>query len=210
MPRVLCLHGCNQTRAAFEGYLKALVAMGVKHHELEFVFLEARHDHSQGGKTWYARELDVGQIGKLELEPAMVEPTLLDVHAAVLAHGIDVLLGFSQGGNVVDAYLASRPSSPVKCAVIMSGYELLDPARPTVRVPLLSVMSAADPSGPPNPAHEDPVVPAALAPSHYERVEVLRHTKGHRIPTSRPQLRAICTFMQHLGLNAGGAGEPAN
>lgn len=57
---------------------------------------------------------------------------------------IHVLLGFSQGANVVDTFLAYKGNPRIKCAVIMSGYSLVDPKRVSHTIPVLGVISEID------------------------------------------------------------------
>jgi len=117
-----------------------------------------------------------------------VSDTLCDIDALIAEHNITVLLGFSQGGNVVDTYLAYRNNPNIKCAVIMSSYALVDEDRSSlmekVNIPVLTVSSAAD-----------VVVPQTLTPI-YPTTFALEHDKGHRLPTKKPSIRKICIFMQ--------------
>ncbi len=120
----------------------------------------------------------------------MVKDTLDDIDKLIIDNDITVLLGFSQGANVVDTYLSHREHAGIKCAVIMSGYSLVDPGRKDkVDVPVLGVVSEAD-----------DVVPHDLNPIDYVSTKVLTHNKGHKLPTSNPQIREICVFMQKDGI----------
>jgi len=49
MINVLCLHGCNQTQAAFESYMKDYIKLS-KQYNLNLVFTEAKYDHPLGKK----------------------------------------------------------------------------------------------------------------------------------------------------------------
>ena len=103
MINVLCLHGCCQSEEVFRSYLKNMMRICKK--EMNFFFMEGRFDHPDGGKTWYPKPLVVKDIGNIEYTPGLVGDTLDLVHEFIIANDIAVLLGFSQGGNVIDAYL---------------------------------------------------------------------------------------------------------
>jgi len=183
--RVLCLHGCNQTEEMFRSLLKGLIKIAGKT-KLEFHFIEAQYSHSLGGKTWYSEELDVSQIPIGIPFSTMVQSCMAQVHKYVTEHQIDVLLGFSQGGNVVDTYLRRYDETRIKRAVIFSGYELVRAeTERSLQTPLLNVYSDAD-----------TVVPSKCCPKHYQTIYSLSHDKGHKLPTSNPVLRQICRFME--------------
>jgi predicted esterase len=190
--RVLCLHGCCQSEEMFRSLLKTWIRIGEKDHDLEFHFLQATTPHSNGGWTWYTKELDVSAIGTLQYDPDMQNPCLDRVHAYVREHKIDVLLGFSQGGNVVDTYLYKYDMcGPVQRGVIFSGYEMLlsgDRVRPGLGAPMLSVYSDAD-----------EIVPSKFRPKHYLALAEFAHTKGHRLPSGNKTIRALCQYMRTGG-----------
>jgi predicted esterase len=182
---VLCLHGCNQTQEMFEGLMKNYVRLGEKQYGLKFHFIEAKHNHPQGGKTWYNKPLDVSQIGQIQYDPELVNDTLDDIAKEIDEKQINVLLGFSQGANVVDTFLQYREHPNIKCAVIMSGYSLVDPNRKETELPILTVTSESD-----------EIVSHKLSPTDYTEINFLRHDKGHKLPTSNAHIRQICSFMQ--------------
>jgi predicted esterase len=113
-----------------------------------------------------------------------------DIEKCIKDLDIDVLLGFSQGANVVDTYLTHRPAHSVKRAVIMSGYSLEGtletPIEAPIDIQMLGVIS-----------EQDEVVLSTLNPSgNYVKSDVLFHDKGHKIPTRNPQIRKILVFME--------------
>lgn len=189
---VLCLHGCNQTQEMFQRLLKNYIRLGEKQYDLKFHFIEAKYDHPNGGKTWYNKPLDVEKIGSIKYDEKLVSDALDDIEKFMSEKketGIifDSLLGFSQGGNVVDTFLSKRKSS-IMCAVIMSGYSLVDSDRVIINIPMLSVVS-----------DQDTIVPSKFNPVGYSKEYFLYHDKGHKLPTRNPQIRKICTFMQKSG-----------
>ncbi len=188
---VLCLHGCNQTEEVFRGLLRHFIKLGEKQYNLKFHFIEAKYDCLQGGKTWYNRQLDVAEIGSIPYEYDLVNDTLDDIGKIIKEKNINVLLGFSQGGNVVDTFLGYRDLNNypnIKCAVILSGYSLVaNPKflRYNPNIPILGVVSDID-----------TIVLPKFNPTHYQETSLLKHEKGHKIPTRKPQIREILTFMQ--------------
>jgi hypothetical protein len=184
--KVICLHGCNQDAGMFKRLLKDYKKIGAAYN-LTFVFVEAEHTHPLGGKTWYGGPpLDIYKIGEIPLPaPCWTAPTLERIHQIIEDEKAYALLGFSQGGNVVDTYLATYVSTTrIKYAAILSGYEFVDGNRVVVNTPLLNVYSEAD-----------TIVPAKFAPTHYNVIVPLKHDKGHKVPTSRPMIRIICGWL---------------
>lgn len=184
--QVLCLHGCNQTEEMFRSILKNMMKIGVKSHNLEFHFIQAEYPHSNGGWTWYSKELQVADIpGGIAHSEELVADCMERIDNYVRDHGITVLLGFSQGGNVVDTYLSSTSDSPIERAVILSGYELVQDEREPVETPLLSIYS-----------DKDDVVPSSCRPTNYATLHEYHHEKGHKFPTGNPLLRKFCKFIE--------------
>jgi predicted peptidase len=100
-------------------------------------------------------------------------------------YNISGLMGFSQGGNVVDIYLSYRNTDNLKCAIIMSGYSLVDANRKLKHIPILNVYSS-----------NDKVVPDKYRPVDYQPCYSLIHDKGHKTPTKNSQIRKMCIFLQ--------------
>lgn len=184
---VLCLHGCNQTAKMFEELLRNYIKLGEKQYDLKFHFTEAKYDHPDGGKTWYNKPLNVAEIGSIPYNDALVTDTLDDIAKIITDKDIHVLLGFSQGANVVDIFLSHRDHSSIKCAVLMSGYSLVDANRKEIDTPVLGVISSVD-----------TIVPSKLNPTGYKENHVIEHDKGHKLPTQNPVIRQICVFMQKV------------
>jgi len=185
---VLCLHGCNQTEEMFRGLLKQFIKLGEKQYNLKFHFTEAKYDHPIGGKTWYNRPLEVEKIGYIEYEEELVKDCIDDLGKIIKEKNIHVLFGFSQGANVVDTFLGYQNLEDyptLKCSVILSGYSLVDPNRKPIDISVLGVIS-----------ENDDIVLAKFNPTCYKQTSVLKHDKGHKLPTKNPQLREICTFMR--------------
>ena len=185
MINVLCLHGCNQTEGMFRDLMKNYIRLGEKQYGLKFHFMEGQYDHPNGGKTWYNKPLDVKEIGSIVYDEELTKDTLCHLDRLIDENQIDVLLGFSQGANVVDTFMTHAKHPNIKRVVLMSGYSLIDPTNQTVNVPCLSVISESD-----------TIVPHLLNPTNYKKSHVIPHNKGHKLPTSNKTIRDICEFIQ--------------
>lgn len=185
---ILCLHGCHQTLESFKNVsvMQELIRFGNKE-KINFHFIEGKYDHPNGGgKTWYHIPLVLSDIGKIKYDPTLVNDVLDDLDKIIEELNINVLLGFSQGGNVVDTYLRYRGNKKIKCAVIFSGYSLADSDNNYISdVPLLNIWSKSD-----------DIVPYNLAPSSYKNITTIEHDKGHKLPTSKPMLRNIIGYIK--------------
>lgn len=183
--KVLCLHGCNQSEEMFRSLIKGWKKIP-EQNGLELHYLQAHRSHHLGGYTWYEKDLDVAQIGTIEFSNELTKQCLERVHKYIAENNITALIGFSQGGNVVDTYLSRYEGrTPVDRGVIMSGYELVDPDRKMLETPVLSYYSEAD-----------EVVPAKFRPTHYVSLTEIHHTNAHRLPKSNPVIRKMCAFLR--------------
>ena len=181
---ILCLHGCNQTMDVFKSILKEFERLCAQN-KIGLTYTEAKYDHPLGGKTWYKQPLVVADIGKIEYSEDLVSDVMNDVNKLITDNKINVLLGFSQGGNVVDTYLGYHPDDRIKCALILSSYSLVDPNRKVSDVPIMNIISKSD-----------AVVPYELAPTSYSHIDIVEHDKGHKMPTSKPVLRDIIKYIE--------------
>lgn len=184
---VLCLHGCCQSKDMLQSVLKNFIEICKKDKEVtfNFVFVQAEYPHPDGGFTWYHVPLVVKDIGKIKYSPELVNPTLDSIDKIIKENNINVLMGFSQGGNVVDCYLKYREHPQIKKAVIMSSYSLINDSEPSVLdVKVLNVVSKID-----------EVVPWNLYPKNYVDAQLIEHEKGHKIP-GNVILRQIKDFIK--------------
>lgn len=184
--RILCLHGCCQTSEMCKSVLKNFIEICNKDKsaKFEFYFMEGKYVHPDGGKTWYNKPLVVADIGNINYDENLVKDTLEDVHSFVLEKDINILMGFSQGGNVVDTYLHYHDHPNIKKAVILSSYSLNDPNRNIVDdVSVLNLISECD-----------TVVPHHLYPKNYTSSTLIMHDKGHKIP-GNPIMRQVKDFI---------------
>lgn len=192
---VLCLHGCCQDAAMFESILTDYIKIGGKSHKLVFHFLEGAYEDPLRGKTWYSRPLDVAAIGTIAFDKDLVASAMAQLDKAIDETGATVLLGFSQGGNVIDTYLHHYGgTSKIERAVLCSTYPLVSwtassaavyDQRPPLDLPVLSVYSSIG----------DDITPAAFQPMAYTPLRTMTHTKGHKMVTSKPVIREMCVFM---------------
>ncbi len=183
---VLCLHGCNQNTEAFTGYLSNFSRI-LKKYNVVLHYLEAPYDHPRGGKTWLAVPLDIADIGiqKYDQETLEINKTLDMIHTEIVKNNVSILLGFSQGGNMVDLYLGYKnDDNMIKKGIVISGYYLVDADRKnndTVSVLIIE-------------SDSDDIVKPEYSPQHYKNKETIKHDKGHKIPGSEI-LRKIADFI---------------
>jgi len=184
---ILCLHGCNQTKEMFESIMKNFVNICSKDSRFSVTFIEADYVHPDGGYTWYHVPLVVKDIGIIAYSEELVKPTMIKLQEIIKEKNINVLLGFSQGGNVVDVYLKYfNNDGLIKKAVIMSSYSLVNNNEPQIsNVPVLNIVSKSD-----------EIVPYNLHPKSYQNSFLIEHEKGHKIP-GNPILRKIKEFIEN-------------
>lgn len=181
--KVLCLHGCCQSGEAIAHYMKNLIKICESLANIDFVFLDAQYDHSVKGRHWFPEQLEIEKIGKIAISDVTWGPTLDYVEEAITTQQPDVVIGFSQGANVLDTYLSKKDSYGIKRAVLFSGYSLMDDERKPRDLPVLVVHGT-----------NDEVVPFELYP-RYPHTRLIEHTKGHALPSSKPVLREIAKFI---------------
>lgn len=182
MVNVLCLHGCCQTQKMFADILEPYVRLGKKQN-VNFFFCEAKYDHPRAGKTWLSVPLELSSIGVIEYPRDLCEEVFFDIDEMIQQHDISILLGFSQGANMVDTYCQYRRNPQIKKVIIMSGYSFVDPNRTLILIPALIVNSKGD-----------EIVPKDLSPRDYILIKEIVHDKGHKIPVKAPIVREILDF----------------
>jgi len=187
-----CLHGCCQNNEMFKSCLKNMLSIASKENKkagydkFTFHFLEADYDHPDGGKTWYSKVLDVNDIKVgIPYDPTFVIPTLKKVDEFVNKNNINVLLGFSQGGNVVDSY-ARYMENEISTIIILSGYSFVNPEAKQVDVNFIDIFSDCD-----------DIVPSDKHPTNYNsnKTTIIKHDKGHKVP-GNPIIRKILSLIQ--------------
>ncbi len=195
---VLCLHGAAQNVQMFQNLLAEYIRIGEANYNLRFFFTQAKYPYPEGSHTtfdWYPVPLDVSTIGKQPYDSNLVAGTMFDIDNLVQLYDADVLLGLSQGGNVVDTYFEyvytprknQDPSLKTMRAVIMSGYSFVDLARQNIDVLKMSTVSPYDVT-----------VPMKYDPIGYKNNlwGQLGHGEGHTVPTSFFIIILLCHFMQ--------------
>lgn len=130
--RIGALHGARQDVATFESTCRTLLRKLRQHWlslhgpeaEVELHLLPAPYAHPERGGMWFATHLCLSQIGSNFVDDADVGDTMDIVQAWVRARDITMLVGFSQGGNVVATYLRLRNADRhIDRAIIVSGYD---------------------------------------------------------------------------------------
>lgn len=181
-----CLHGSSQSAEIFHSYMENFERIA-KQHNIMLHFLDAMYSHPLGGKSWYKKPLDVADVGKQRYDDVEldVDSTNKQVDEFIKKYNITVIIAFSQGTSVADAYLVHCEHPEIKKAVYFSGYQLVEDDRKKVSdVVVLNVTSDTD-----------TIVPSHLAPMDYVDVkDTLKHDKGHKIPGS-VLLRSVVSFI---------------
>ena len=199
-PVCVVLHGCCQGTRDDKGRLD-IQRYGKKlwkkiGRRCNVQFLEADYDYintetgQQQGKHWYEKQLQVADIPSgIPFEDGYMQ-TINRLHEIVVANSDQpvVLVGFSQGANVIDTYLAHHPEpAPVMAAILFSGYGFVSSQRRSISIPTVYV-------GHP----EDSIVPFpddSSWLSSYDNLKVFTHDtrckNNHGIPTRAKLLDEI-------------------
>lgn len=194
LAKVAFLHGCCQTKEMFASLAKPYIGMLDKKFA-KITHLEGQYDHSRSGKMWFRSEFDFALIGTDVAPSSEVDETLDHVEEQVRSSNINMLIGFSQGGNVVDSYLRLRNGDGhIKSAVIFNGYSFprYHDLTPSV-LTLVYVSSDADEIVKPDQLH-----------NNYPESTCLTHDKGHKLQASKPFARSVieAATRYHAQLNA--------
>jgi predicted esterase len=182
---ILCFNGCCQDSDIFKSLLKDYIKLSPN---MNWFFYEAKYNHSRCGKTWFQPELSLDQIGQDVVEIDEIKSVLSDIHDFIINNSINVLFGFSQGGNVIDSYLRLYETSNLKCSVICSGYSfpMLVKIKNDINLPILYLGSEAD-----------DIVPLKEKPI-YKNEKIILHDKGHKVPTQKAIVRQIIDFINRV------------
>lgn len=179
---ILCLHGCCQNIDILKNLIRDYIKLSP---DINWFFLEAKYDHSRCGKTWFQPELSLDQIGQNIVELNEINSVLSEIDKFIRDNKINVLFGFSQGGNVVDSYLRLYKNDNIKCCVIDSGYSfpMLINYENEVTLPILYLGS-----------ERDDIVPLTLKPD-YKNIKIILHDKGHKVPTQKVIIKQVIEFV---------------
>ena len=180
---VLCLHGCGMSGLLFKKLCKPFIYKAERRN-IRLIFPDASYNDQ-----WYHRPLEIADIGKklptTDIKE-LTEPTMLYIDMLIEMYNISALLGFSQGGNVVDTYMhIGKNRNRIKCQVVMSSYSFFCADDTTVIVP--NTMIVASP--------EDHIVSIDETRKIPHSVSV-EHSKGHKVPTTSSKVRLIVDFLE--------------
>lgn len=168
--RILCLHGCRQTAKVF----KCILTPFINKSEHQYYFINGQFKCKEGN-MWYSERF---KVGISEYKPKIVDPTLEQVHNTINKHNIDMLLGFSQGANVIDTYLQLTKDERIKRAILFSGYSFTNIIR-ECKTPVITVHSVKDDIV--DPKH-NPI---------YINNKIYIHNHGHKIITTEIMRNAL-------------------
>lgn len=133
---------------------------------------------------WYQTTLELDRIGTDDIPDFDIQSTLDYLSMFIYSNQINILIGFSQGGNLISTYLRLRNQDKhIKSAAIISGYDF---PRYTnnkmIKINLVIVYSK-----------EDTIVDYNLTPiSHFDSTEMV-HEKGHVIYTRSSFITSFVT-----------------
>lgn len=161
---ILCLHGCRQNKKIF----KQLMEVFITKSENTFFFIDGLYNHSQQGKMWYRRELQLKDIGKMIHDPSLTMKTIDQINDEITKNNIDMMIGFSQGANVIDTYLQLTHDDRIKRAILMSGYSFVGISRNCI-TPVITICSETD-----------DIVDPKYNP-YFINSENIVHNKGHKM-----------------------------
>lgn len=187
------LHGCRQDKGTMQSlmrnYSKRLKVLGV---DAKWVFMEGQYNYinDQGevqGKMWYKDPLILEDIGTVNMSAETIEDTVNYIDTVVKEHCIDVLIGFSQGGNAVSTYLKTIGGEGVRCAIIMAGYDYPMFANTVSNTPLLYITSDSD-----------TIVPPEHLIAGNRTTDILHHDQGHKICQSRAHCTAVMGWLRDM------------
>jgi predicted esterase len=180
------LHGCRQSSEVISSLLKDYVKkLKTYNPSASFFFLDGAFDYSEFGKMWYRTELCLEGIGTDDIPEADIESTLDYVSSFVKTNKINIFIGFSQGGNVIDSYLRLRNiDTHIQTAIIMSGYSFPRYQNLMVSIPVLFIASQSD-----------EIVPFSLLPSGYTNKTLMEHDKGHKIQLKKSFVNDVAKWL---------------
>jgi poly(3-hydroxyalkanoate) synthetase len=122
---ILVCHGCRQDiktiTSLFKKYEKEIKR---NYPDSSISYLEGQYDHYDHGKMWYKTCLTLENIGSNDIPENEIQETLDYLESYIRENNINVLIGYSQGGNLVSTYLRLRNEDfHIKSASIISGYD---------------------------------------------------------------------------------------
>lgn len=168
--RILCLHGCRQTANIFNFILSPFIIKS----EHKYYFINGQHKCGEGN-MWYSEKFKVGESNYI---PKIVDPTLHQISNAIQDNNINMLLGFSQGANVVDTYLQLSRDARIERAILFSGFSFKNITRDSL-VPVITVYSKTD-----------NIVDPKYSPVYINN-RTLVHNQGHKMVVNETMRNAL-------------------
>ena len=203
----LFLYGCNQNVVMAKSLTKDLVKIFMNDCKKQNVvfnmfYLEAQYNQTSDDnekKTWLSVPLNLDELKSNQLEYSkyfpMINDTMAYIDEFIKMNNINLLIGFSQGGNMIDNYLTyyqkrnNESERNISFAIIFSGYQMLNSER-TINdnVKVINVFS-----------NEDDIVPCMIRPTFKTSFDI-EHNRGHKIPNN-PIIRTISTKLCEISDN---------
>ncbi len=190
---IIFLHGCRQNSQIYmkimDNYIKKIMKSGSKVYGLDGPFDyngELDDDVDQqimtNQKMWFETRLRLENIGLDDVPHDQINFTLDYLQKEIELHDIDILIGFSQGGNLIDTYLRLRNLDfRIKRVIILNGYTFPRYRGLIPNVELCIIVTSKN----------DEIVPMDKLHNNYSKSLFFEHEKGHKIKTNSTFIRDI-------------------
>jgi predicted esterase len=166
---LLCLHGRGHTISSFK---VATTSLRKRCQDINFAYLEGPYVYGNG-RSYCDIDNDIKTVLNLDYNERILSKSLELLDTKIKDNNITMLLGFSQGGLLVDTYLRKYAlnNTQIKKAVIMSGFSFKDLVNINENVHVFNIVSPVD-----------IIISPIYAPKHYKYIKTGNHQYGHRIP----------------------------
>lgn len=190
---IIFLHGCRQNSQIYmkimDNYIKKIMKSGSKVYGLDGPFdyngeLDDDVDQQKmiNQKMWFETRLRLENIGLNDIPHDQINFTLDYLQKEIELHDINVLIGFSQGANLIDTYLRLRNLDfRIKRVIILNGYTFPRYRGLIPNVELCIIVTSKN----------DEIVPMDKLHNNYSNSLFFEHEKGHKIKTNSPFIRDI-------------------
>lgn len=185
---IAILHGCRQSDEMMKSLMREYEKK-IKAHfkDATFYYINAQYPHVDTGRMWFSTHLDLERIGTDDIPEKDIMDTMKYVSNIITTNNINVLIGFSQGGNVISSYLRLfNQDKHIKCAIIISGYDFPRYQHLPIEIPLLFIGSK-----------EDIIVDIKLKPVNCIDITEMEHSKGHIINQQKSFITSIVNWLSN-------------
>lgn len=196
------LHGNHQNSDVFcklmKQYIKVIKQVNQRNGvETNFYHINAKYsfipysdsifeDNDGDYRMWYKTPLDINQISEDGSYQNIPEDDIFEcldyVSTFIEENNINFLIGFSQGGNVVDTYLRLRNNDgKIKTAIIINGYSFKCYSDIVPFIDRIIYISS----------DKDLIIKPNSLKNNYNNLIEFKHEMGHKINTSMNFIRQL-------------------